>query len=151
MERRLCRRQIRRRRKAQGFGLKTRREKTVTPNRLYAISGGVKKKRYAAVKKVREFIAEQPEEVQAEYLKIVEFLEADGRLIEPFGKKIDRELFEIRVRRGKQVRVLYFYFLDDLVIGVHGFVKKSQKTPQDEIKQARRVMTRIQRGEYEDE
>jgi phage-related protein len=111
----------------------------------------VKKKRYAAVKKVREFIAEQPEEVQAEYLKIVEFLEADGRLIEPFGKKIDRELFEIRVRRGKQVRVLYFYFLDDLVIGVHGFVKKSQKTPQDEIKQAKRVMARIQRGEYEDE
>ena len=123
----------------------------MTPNRLYAISGGVKKKSYAAVKKVREFIAEQPEEVQAEYLKIVEFLEADGRLIEPFGKKIDRELFEIRVRRGRQVRVLYFYFLDDLVIGVHGFVKKSQKTPQDEIKQARRVMTRIQRGEYEDE
>ena len=123
----------------------------MTPNRLYAISGGVKKKSYAAVKKVREFIAEQPEEVQAEYLKIVEFLEADGRLIEPFGKKIDRELFEIRVRRGRQVRVLYFYFLDDLVIGVHGFVKKSQKTPQDEIKQAKRVMTRIQRGEYEDE
>lgn len=123
----------------------------MTRHRLYAIFRGVKKKRYAAVKKVREFIAEQPEEVQAEYLKIVEFLEADGRLIEPFGKKIDRELFEIRVRRGKQVRVLYFYFLDDLVIGVHGFVKKSQKTPQDEIKQAKRVMARIQRGEYEDE
>jgi hypothetical protein len=29
----------------------------------------VKKKSYAAVKKVREFIAEQPDEVQAEYLK----------------------------------------------------------------------------------
>jgi phage-related protein len=111
----------------------------------------VKKKSYAAVKKVREFIEKQPAEVQAEYLKIIEFLEIDGRLIEPFGKKIDKDLFEIRVRRGKQVRVLYFYFSDDLVIGVHGFVKKSQKTPLNEIKQARRVMTRIQRGEYDDE
>jgi phage-related protein len=110
----------------------------------------VKKKSYMAVKKVREFIEKQPDEVQAEYLKIIEQLEKDGRLIEPFGKKLDRELFEIRVRRGKQVRVLYFYFTDDLVIGVHGFVKKTQKTPQSEIKQAKRVMARIQRGEYEE-
>ncbi|HKL21802.1 MAG TPA: type II toxin-antitoxin system RelE/ParE family toxin [Tichowtungia sp.] len=110
----------------------------------------MKKKNYMAVKKVRNFIDRQPDEVQAEYLKIVEQLERDGRLIEPFGKKIDKDVFEIRVRRGKQVRVLYFYFTDDLVIGVHGFVKKTQKTPQTEIKQARRVMGRIQRGEYEE-
>ncbi|MBM4152466.1 MAG: type II toxin-antitoxin system RelE/ParE family toxin [Kiritimatiellaceae bacterium] len=110
----------------------------------------VKKKSYIAVKKVREFIECQPDEVQAEYLKIVEQLEQDGRLIEPFGKKLDSELFEIRVRRGKQVRVFYFYFTNNLVIGVHGFVKKSQKTPPSEIKQARRVMTQVQRGEYEE-
>lgn len=111
----------------------------------------MKKKRYAAVKKVREFIDKQPDEVQAEYVKIVEILEAEGRLIEPFGKKLDRDLFEIRVRRGNQIRVLYFYFAEDMVIGVHGFVKKTQKTPPNEIKQARRVMAQIQRGEYEDE
>ena len=103
-----------------------------------------------AVKKVRTFVERQPDEVQAEYLKIVDQLEKDGRLIEPFGKKLDRELFEIRVRRGKQVRVLYFYFAENRVIGVHGFVKKSQKTPKTEIKQARRVMSQIQRGEYEE-
>ncbi len=122
----------------------------MTRHRIYAIFRAVKKKSYMAVKKVREFINQQPDEVQAEYLKIVEQLEIDGRLIEPFGKKLDSDLFEIRVRRGKQVRVLYFYFTDDLVIGVHGFVKKSQKTPQNEIKQAKRVMARIQRGEYEE-
>lgn len=123
----------------------------VTQDRICAIFCGVKKKRYAAVKKVREFIDEQPDEVQAEYVKIVEILEAEGRLIEPFGKKIDRDLFEIRMRRGKQVRVLYFYFEEDMVVGVHGFVKKTQKTPPNEIKQARRVMAQIQRGEYEEE
>jgi len=46
--------------------------------------------------------------------------------------------------------VLYFYFTDDLVIGVHGFVKKSQKAPQNEIKQAKRAMAWVQRGEYEE-
>jgi phage-related protein len=122
----------------------------MTWNRIYAIFLSVKKKSYVAVKKVREFIDQQPDELQAEYLKIVEQLEKDGRLIEPFGKKLDHDLFEIRVRRGQQVRVIYFYSTDDLVIGVHGFVKKSQKTPPAEIKQARRVMVHVQRGEYEE-
>lgn len=123
----------------------------VTQNRICAILSGVKKKQYAAVKKVRKFISEQPDEVQAEYVKIVEILEAEGRLIEPFGKKLDRELFEMRLRRGKQIRVLYFYSVEDMIIGVHGFVKKTQKTPPNEIKQAQRVMAQIQRGEYEEE
>ena len=74
---------------------------SVTPHRIYAIFRAVKKKSYMAVKKVREFIEKQPDEVQSEYLKIVEQLEKDGRLIEPFGKKLDKEFFEIRVRRGR--------------------------------------------------
>ena len=111
----------------------------------------MKKKRYAAVQKVRDFIEKQPDEIQAEYVKIVEILETEGQLIEPFGKKLDRDLFEIRLRRGKQVRVLYFYFEGDMVIGVHGFMKKTQKAPPKEIQQAQRVMGQIQRGEYEGE
>ena len=109
------------------------------------------KKSYMAVRKVREFIAEQPDETQAEYVKIVERLEQDGHLVEPFGKKLERDLFEMRMRRGRQVRVLYVYHAGDLAIGVHAFVKKTQQTPQRELKQARRVATRIMRGEYEEE
>ena len=101
-----------------------------------------------AVKKVRDFISQQPDDVQAEYLKIVEQLEQDGFLVQPYGKKLEKDLFEIRVRRGVQVRVLYFYFGDDSIIGVHGFIKKSQKTPLKEIKQAKKVISMLKRGEY---
>jgi len=90
----------------------------------------------------------QSDEVQAEYLKIVEQLEQDGRLVEPFGKKMDKGLFEMRIRKGGQVRILYFYQEKEYVVGVHGFVKKTQKTPQRELKQAMRVMNMIKRGEY---
>lgn len=106
------------------------------------------KKTYMAVKKVREFIDAQSDDVQAEYVKIVEQLEQDGRLVEPFGKKLDKGLFEIRIRRGGQVRILYFYQEKEYVIGVHGFIKKTQKTPQKEFKQALKVMGMIIRGEY---
>ena len=108
------------------------------------------KKIYIAVKKLRQFIDSQPDEVQFEYLKIVEQLEEDGRLVEPFGKKLDKGLFEMRIRRGRQVRILYFYQGKEYVIGVHGFVKKTQKTPQKEFKQAIRVMGLINRGEYDE-
>ncbi len=108
------------------------------------------KKTYMAVKKVREFIDAQPDEVQAEYIKIVEQLEQDGRLVEPYGKKLDKGLFEMRIRRRGQVRILYFYQEKNPVIGVHGFVKKSQKTPQKDLKHAIKVMGMIKRGEYDE-
>ena len=106
------------------------------------------KKQFVALKKVREFFDKQPDECQAEYLSIVEALERDGFIVEPYGKKIDLDLFEIRVRRGKQVRVIHFYYLDDLVFGVHAFVKKSQKTPLKDLKYARSIVASIKRGDY---
>jgi phage-related protein len=109
------------------------------------------RKQYLATRQVREFVAAQPSEIQVEYVKLVERIESDGYLIEPFGKKLDRDLFEMRLRRGRQVRVVYFYHLDDSVVGVHAFVKKSQQTPPRELTQARRVMRAIEEGDYDEE
>jgi phage-related protein len=109
------------------------------------------KKRYLATRQVREFIATQPPGIQAEYVKLVERIETDGYLIEPFGKKLDRDMFEMRLRRGRQVRVVYFYHMGNRVIGVQAFVKKTQKTPPQELAQARRVKRRIEDGDYDEE
>ena len=107
-----------------------------------------KKKTYLALQKVREFIAEQSEESQIEYLNLVERLEQDGYLIQPFAKKLDTDLFEIRIRKNKQIRVFYFYHEKDYIFGVHAFLKKTQKTPKQEIKQAKAIVSKIRRGEY---
>jgi len=64
-----------------------------------------------------------------EFQAIVDRIEADGFLVEPYGKKLESDLFEMRVRQGRQVRVFYFYYEDNTIIGVHAFVKKSQRTP----------------------
>lgn len=109
---------------------------------------GANKKTFLAVEKVRAFIDEQPPECQAEFLAIVEQLEEAGFLVEPYARKLEIDLFEIRVRRGRQIRVFYFYHEDDLIIGVHAFVKKTRRTPRQELKQARRVVGLIKRGEY---
>lgn len=83
-----------------------------------------------------------------EYQAIVDRLEIDGFLVEPYGKKLEPDLFEIRVRAGKQIRVFYFYHEGDTVFGVHAFVKKTQRMPLHELKQARRVIGQIKRGGY---
>ena len=106
------------------------------------------KKTFVPVAKVRAFLREQPVECQAQFAAIVATLETNGFLVEPFGKKLDDELFEIRVRKGKHVRVFYFYYEADVIVGVHAFVKKSQKTPLRELRQARRVVQQIRRGGY---
>lgn len=108
------------------------------------------KKTYIAVKLVRDFIVAQPPECQAQYVVMVDRLETDGFLIEPFAKKLEAGLFEMRIRRGRQVRVLYCYDEGDLIIGIHAFVKKTQKTPLRELKYARKIAAAIRRGEYDE-
>jgi len=108
------------------------------------------KKKYVAVKQVREFIAKQPDVCQAEYLAIVEQLEVDGFLVNPYAKKVSKDLFEIRIRRGRQVRVFYYYDTGDLVVGVHAFVKKTQQTPKRELKQANKIVTALLRGDIDE-
>lgn len=109
------------------------------------------KKCYLATRQVREFIAAQPFEIQTEYVKTVERIEADGCLIEPFGKKLTKYLFEMRLRRGRQVRVIYFYHTGNRVIGVHAFVKKTQQTPLKELALAQRIARKIEGGHYDEE
>ncbi len=98
--------------------------------------------------KVRKFIEAQPAGCQVEYQAIVDRLEADGFLVEPYGKKLEPELFEMRIRSGRQIRVFYFYHAGDIVFGIHAFAKKTQRTPAHELKQARRIIKMIKQGDY---
>ena len=108
----------------------------------------VRKKTYVALPKVRAFMGAQPPECQMAYQAIVDRLELDGFLVGPYGEKVEPGLFEMRIRAGRQVRVFYFYYEGDVVFGVHGFVKKTRQTPVRELRQARRVIGQIKRGEY---
>lgn len=86
-----------------------------------------------AAKKIKKF----PAEVQAKIKALTDILSRDGKLIEPFGKKIDSDLFEIRVKYRGQWRLLYAYLVNDYVIILSAFHKKTQKTPLSEIQKAK--------------
>jgi len=50
----------------------------------------------------------------------------------PHSKEVNKNLFELRVRGVQEVRILYGFHKNSIVL-LHGFIKKSQKIPKREI------------------
>lgn len=74
----------------------------------------------------------------AKVLRTINLLEEYGQeLGMPHVKSLKAGLFELRIR-GKQEIRLFFVFRNKRVIILHGFVKKSQKTPNSEIEIAKK-------------
>ena len=57
----------------------------------------------------------------------------------PYSEHLDDGIFEIRVKQGTNTtRVLYFFFVGKKIILTNGFVKKTQKTPKNELALAKK-------------
>jgi phage-related protein len=55
----------------------------------------------------------------------------------PHAKYIGADIFETRFRGQEgHIRVLYFFYDQDKVIFTNGFIKKTGKTPKNEIEKA---------------
>ena len=73
----------------------------------------------------------------AKILRTLDLLERFGhQLGMPHSKPIESNLFELRVRGDQEVRLLYSFHNSRAII-LHGFTKKTHKTPQKEIALAR--------------
>lgn len=72
--------------------------------------------------------------------KLVE-LKSNGILPkENLSKHLEDGIFELRVSFENRIaRSLYFYEAERQLIFTHGFVKKTQKTPKDEIARAKAI------------
>jgi phage-related protein len=83
--------------------------------------------------RIEDFISKLEKPTIAKVLRMIDLLEHFGhQLGMPHSKKIDRSLFELRVRGHQEVRLLYAFHKNKVVV-LHGFLKKSQKIPQKEI------------------
>jgi phage-related protein len=98
-------------------------------------NAGVKKRLeidYRAAKEILEFTIE----AQAKLAAILTSLEKLGYLKEPEAKRINEDLYEVRVRVGGQWRAIYAYLGKTVILILSAFRKKTQKTPEKEIKKA---------------
>ncbi|MGB1311267.1 MAG: type II toxin-antitoxin system RelE/ParE family toxin [Leucothrix sp.] len=63
----------------------------------------------------------------------------------PYSRKLESKLWEVRTNLtdGKIARVIFTLVDDDMVL-LHGFIKKTQKTPTTELETARKRLKDIQ-------
>lgn len=87
---------------------------------------------------VEDFIRSLEKRTIAKVLRTIDLLEKfDYRLGMPHSKKLQSNLYELRVRGKQEVRIFYTFSGQKAVL-LHGFVKKKQKTPTRELKTASR-------------
>lgn len=89
------------------------------------------------------FLRKQNTKVQDKIYKVIEIIETYERVPSNYLKflKGTDGLYEARIRLASDIwRVFCFFDEGKLVILLNGFSKKSQKTPQKEIKKAVRLM-----------
>ena len=67
--------------------------------------------------------------VQLEFKSSFRVLEITGKLDFPEAKKLNKDLYEIRINVSGAYRGFYAYLKGNYVIILHLFRKKSQKTP----------------------
>lgn len=88
---------------------------------------------------VEEFLLKLDVRMRAKLLGLMEILQEKGNLLrEPYSKHLGEGIFELRGQVGNNIsRVLYFFFYNGIIVFTNGFVKKTQKTPVEEIKKAK--------------
>ena len=84
---------------------------------------------------VREFLDTLDDKMLAKLLGTISLLETNGtQLREPYSKPLGDGIFELRAKQSSNItRVLYFFVVGRRVILTNGFIKKTQKTPSEEI------------------
>lgn len=90
-----------------------------------------------------EFLLAQPTKVQDKIFKVIEIIETYERVPSTYLKVIvgTKGLYEARIKLGSNIwRVFCFFDKGKLVILLNGFIKKSQKTPKNEIDKAVELM-----------
>src|SRR3972149_64797 len=87
---------------------------------------------------VKDFVDGLSPEGKAKYIFISDLLEQYGIAVrEPYVKAIKgkRKLFEIRIKDKSNIhRIIYFVYTGKTFILLHGFTKKTQRTPAKEIR-----------------
>ena len=88
----------------------------------------------------KDFLLSVDTKMRARLVKIIELLSVNGTsLRKPYSEYLTDGIFEIRAKVGSDIsRILYFFIVGKKIILTNGFIKKTQKTPKNEIESAKK-------------
>lgn len=82
---------------------------------------------------LEDFIDSLEKDPYSRVLKTIDLLKTFGNMLRmPYSKALGGGLFELRTRGRQEVRIFYTFYKQDAVL-LHGFIKKTQKTPTKQL------------------
>lgn len=99
--------------------------------------------------KLINWIDKMPIGIRAYYARLTERMLTFGpNLGMPFTRSLGKGLFELRIKAREGIsRVFYCTIQESEILMLHGFIKKTQKAPQKELKLAIKRMKEVQNNE----
>lgn len=91
---------------------------------------------------VAKFLDSLPRKHRAKAIWEIELLAEQGTALTlPYVRHIEGELWELRIKFSSDIsRIFYFIPLKNKIVLLHGFLKKTDKTPPGEIEVAQKRM-----------
>ncbi|MFO0304649.1 MAG: type II toxin-antitoxin system RelE/ParE family toxin [Burkholderiales bacterium] len=98
--------------------------------------------------RVRAEIESWPVDVLADYARLIELLIEHGPSLRlPHSRALGEGLFELRPHGGSGIgRTFYCFLVGKRIVVLHAFIKKTQQTPDRELKLARKRLKEIPNG-----
>ena len=92
---------------------------------------------------IKKRIEALSEMAKAQVLRLIELLELrEYRLAMPYSKKIEKDLYELRVIGKQNIRIFYTFYENRAVL-LHLVFKKTQKLRKKDLETARRRLMRL--------
>lgn len=97
---------------------------------------------------VFDAIFEMPLKIQAKYIGLTGEMETHGpNLGMPYTRPMGNGLFEIRIKAQEGIaRVFYCTQINREIVILHSFIKKTEKTPNRELRIARKNLKEVQKN-----
>ena len=94
---------------------------------------------------VTDAIKAWPKGIKSKFLRTIDLIEEHGaQLRPPMTDYLGDGLFEIRVKAQEGIgRAFFCYVLKQEIVILHAIIKKTQKTPQKELKLAKNRMKEV--------
>ena len=98
--------------------------------------------------RVKAEIETWPDGILADFARIMELLMEFGpNLRMPHSRAMESGLFELRPRGREGIgRVFYCFVIGQRVVILHAFIKKTEETPKQDLRIARRRMKEVRDG-----
>ena len=96
---------------------------------------------------VEEFLDSLETKMRNKAIDSISLLEEFGnQLTLPHSRAMGGGLYELRIKFASDIaRIFYFFFVENRIILTNGFVKKTVKTPPNELKLARKYKIDFER------